>query len=87
VVPSDESTFRLELRTPWGDLIIIEVPPPKPDLPVDPSPHWRVEARCAYHNCNRLYPMTERTKLFCTPECQEANKTYKRKTSTTSGGG
>jgi len=50
VVPSDGSTFRHELRTPWGDLIIIEIPSPKPDLPVDPSPHWRLEARCAYYN-------------------------------------
>jgi hypothetical protein len=82
VIPEAGDDIPHELVTAWGERIVINIPPPNPDVPLDRGPYFRIEARCGYHECNRLYPMTERTKLFCSPECQEANKAYRRKTST-----
>src|SRR5262249_13969569 len=72
--------FRLQFSTPWGERVICQISPPKPDTPIDPGPYHRLEQRCAYYRCNRLDPIRERgNKIYCSEECQEAAKKYRAK--------
>jgi hypothetical protein len=47
--------------TPWGERLIIEIMPPKPDVPSHPVPYRLLNRRCSYHDCNRLYATAERS--------------------------
>src|SRR5436309_2406576 len=50
-----EGTFHLEIVTPWGERLMIQIVPPKPYLPVHPGPYRLLIQRCSYYDCNRLY--------------------------------
>jgi hypothetical protein len=72
--------FILEIVTPWEERLVIEIPPPKPDALVCPGRYRWLNQRCAYHDCNRLYAIAERgNKIYCSKECQEKSKQYRRK--------
>ena len=44
------------------------------------GPYRLVNQRCSYHDCNRLYTIAERgSKIYCSAECQEKSKSYRRK--------
>jgi hypothetical protein len=75
-----EETFNLEIVTPWGEHLMIEIVPPKPDVRIDPGPYRLLNQRCSYHDCNRLYATAERSnKVYCSQECPEKSKSYRRK--------
>jgi hypothetical protein len=75
-----EETFHLEIVTPWGERLMIQIVPPKPYLPVHPGPYRLLIQRCSYHGCNRLYTIAERgSKIYCSAKCQEKSKSYRRK--------
>jgi hypothetical protein len=77
----DEDSFAtLQVVTPWGERFILKLEPPKPNLPIDLGPHYRVSVRCGWEDCNRLFSLAERgNKLYCSDECREAAKEYRRK--------
>jgi hypothetical protein len=69
--------FNLEIVTPWAERLIIQIAPPKPDVPIHPGPYRLVNQRCSYHGCNRLYTIAERgSKIYCSAKCQEKSKSY-----------
>jgi len=69
----------MEVVTPFGEVLRLKIPFPKA-LPVEPGPYYRVEARCDYFRCNRLFPIAERgNKLYCSDECAEKAKAQRRK--------
>jgi len=75
-----DEIFNLEIVTPWAERLMIQIAPPKPDVPVHPGPYRLVNQRCSYHGWNRLYTIAERgSKIYCSAECQEKSKSYRRK--------
>ena len=77
---TDEESCNLEIVTPWGERLIIEIMPPKAVVPSHPGPYRLLNRRCSYHDCNRLYATAERSnKVYCSQECQEKSKSYRRK--------
>jgi hypothetical protein len=50
-----DETFNLEIVTPWAERLMIQIAPPKPDVPIHPVPYRLLNRRCSYHDCNRLY--------------------------------
>jgi hypothetical protein len=75
-----DEIFNLEIVTPWAERLMILIAPPKPDVSIHPGPYRLVNQRCSYHGCNRLYPIAERgSKIYCSAECQEKSKSYRRK--------
>ena len=71
-------TFKVEITTPWRERLAIDVQPPKPDISLDLGPYRRLNRRCAYYACNRLYEQRGK-KLYCSEKCQEKSKQYRRK--------
>jgi hypothetical protein len=75
-----DEIFNLEIVTPWAERLMIQIAPPKPDVSIHPGPYRLVNQRCSYHGCNRLYTIAERgSKIYCSAECQEKSKSYRRK--------
>lgn len=79
-IEESERFERIDVTLPWGELLHLLVERPKPDVLIEECSYYRVEQRCAYHKCNRLYPVAERgNRIYCIDAHGQAERDQRKK--------
>src|SRR5262249_40789508 len=80
-VQSDLKPFvRVDLISPWGEIVHFYLRPPEPKLPIDSALYTFVLERCEWEECNRLYFVAEEGhKIYHDRKCYTAAKRWREK--------